>query len=141
MRYWARAHQNDAAQGWMYVTLARTLVEDQKQEEAVEAFEDAVRNKALRAPQDLLLFADFLLKLNKPERAIDFYRQALKSGPSPIEAEWARVQIMLNPDGKDRKEVRPTGIFADAEFTDPLFHRAVGAMRIGLQSAIVKEGE
>ena len=141
MRHWMRAHQKDAAYGWMYVTLARTLAEDQKPKEAAAAFEDALRNNALRAPQDLLLYADLLLKLNKPERAVDLYRQVLKSGPDSAEAEWARVQIMLNPGAKDRKEDRPTGMLVEAEFHDPLFHRAAGAMQIGLQSAIVKEGE
>jgi TolA-binding protein len=141
MRHWMRAHPHDASHGWMSVTLARTLAEDQKQEEAAAAFEDALRNNVLRAPQDLLLYADLLLKLNKPERAVDVYRQVLRSGPNPAEAEWARVQIMLNPGGKNRKTDRPTDILADAEFHDPLFHRAAGAMRIGLQSTMVKEGE
>jgi TolA-binding protein len=141
MRHWMRAHQKDAAYGWMYATLARTLAEDQKPKEAAAAFEDALRNNALRAPQDLLLYADLLLKLNKPERAVDLYRQVLKSGPDSAEAEWARVQIMLNPGAKDRKEDRPTGMLVEGEFHDPLFHRAAGAMQIGLQSAIVKEGE
>ncbi|HSL01976.1 MAG TPA: tetratricopeptide repeat protein [Nitrospiraceae bacterium] len=141
MRHWTRAHPHDAAHGWMYVTLARTLAEDQKQEEAVSAFEDALRNHALRAPQDLLLYADLLLKLKKPERAVDVYRQVLKSGPDPAEAEWARVQIMLNPGGKNRKADRSTDMLADAEFHDPLFRRAAGAMQIGLQSTMVKEGE
>ena len=141
MRHWMRARPHDAAHGWMYVTLARTLAEDQKREEAAAAFEDALRNNALRAPQDLLLYADLLLKLNKPERAVDFYRQVLKAGPDSMEAEWARVQIVLNPEGKNRQGTQTRVVAPDAAFDDPLLHRAAGAMQIGLQSAIVKEGE
>ena len=141
MRQWTRVHPRDAAQGWIYVTLARTLAEDQKREEAAAAFEDALRNNVLRAPQDLLLYGDLLLKLNKPERAVDLYRQALKAGPDPAEAEWARVQIMLNPGAKDRQGARSGAMVPDADFDDPLLHRAAGAMQIGLQAAMAKEGE
>ncbi len=140
LRHWTRAHSRDTAHSWMYVTLARALAEDQQQEAAAAAFEDALRNNALRAPQDLLLYADLLLKLNKPERAEALYRQVLTSRPDPIEAEWAQVQIVLNFGGKTRKEIRSTGVFEDVEFHDPLFHRAAGAMQIGFQSAIGKEG-
>jgi TolA-binding protein len=141
MRHWTRLHLRDAAQGWIYVTLARTLAEDQRRQEAAAAFEDALRNNALRAPQDLLLYADLLLKLNKPGRAVDLYRQALKAGPDPAEAEWARVQIMLNTEAKNRQGARSGAMAPDGEFDDLLLHRAAGAMQIGLQAAMVKEGE
>jgi tetratricopeptide (TPR) repeat protein len=142
MRHWTRRlHLRDTAQGWIYVTLARTLAEDQRRQESAAAFEDALRNNALRAPQDLLLYADLLLKLNKPGRAVELYRQALKAGPDLAEAEWARVQIMLNPEAKNRQEAWSGAMASDAEFDDPLLHRAAGAMQIGLQAALVKEGE
>ena len=141
MRQWTRLHPRDAARGWVYVTLARTLAEDQKREEAAAAFEDALRNNVLRAPQDLLLYADLLLKLNKPERAVDLYRQVLKAGPDPAEAEWARVQITLNSEDIHRQGVRSRAMIPDAEFDDPLLHRAARAMQTGLQAAMVKEGE
>ena len=141
MRQWTRLHPRDAAHGWIYVTLARTLAEDQKREAAAAAFEDALRNNILRAPQDLLLYADLLLKLNKQERAVDLYRQVLKAGPDPAEAEWARVQIMLNPGAKNRQGARSRAMVPDTDFDDPLLHRAAGAMQIGLQAAMVKEGE
>ena len=140
LRRWTQAHPRDNAHSWMYVILARALAEDQKPEAAAAAFEDALRNNALRTPQDLLFYADLLLKL-KPERAEALYRQVLTSRPDPLEAEWAQVQIMLNSGGKTRKEGSPMGVSEDAEFHDPLFHRAAGAMRIGLQSAIGKEGQ
>ena len=140
LRHWTRAHHRDTAHSWMYVTLARALAEDQQQEAAAAAFEEALRNNALHTPQDHLLYADLLLKLNKPERAEALYRQVLTSRPDPIEAEWAQVQIVLNFGGKTRKEGRPTDVFEDAEFHDPLFHRAAGAMQIGFKSAIGKEG-
>ena len=69
-----------------------------------------------------------------------FTDRYLKSGPEPIEAEWAQVQIVLNAGDKTRKEGRPAGGVKEAEFHDPLFHRAAGAMQIGLKSAIGKEG-
>ena len=142
MRRWTRVyHPRDASQGWIYVTLARTLAEDQKREEAAAAFEDALRNNALRAPQDLLLYADLLLKLNKPERAVDLYRKVLKAGPDLAETEWARVQIMLNSEANNRQGARSEAMASDAEFDDPLLHRAAGAMQLGLQAALVKEGE
>ena len=140
MRRWTRAHPRDTAHRWMYVSLAQALVADKKLEEAATAFEEALKNNALRAPQDLLQYADLLLKLHKPERAEDLYRQVLKSGPDPMEAEWAQVQILLNAGDKNRKEGRPAGGLKDAEFQDPLFHRAAGAMQISLKSAIGKEG-
>ena len=141
MRRWMRVRPRDASQSWVYVTLARTLAEDQKREEAAATFEEALRNKALRAPQDLLLYADLLLKLNKPERAVELYRQVLKAGPDPAEAEWARVQIMLNPEAENRQGPPSSPMAPDAEFDDPLLHRAAGAMQRGLQAAMVKEGE
>ncbi|NWF72826.1 MAG: tetratricopeptide repeat protein [Nitrospirae bacterium] len=141
MKRWARLQPRDAAQGWIDVTLARTLAEEQKHEEAVEVFERALRNDALRAPQDLLLYADLLVKLNKPERAADLYRQALKAGPDQPAAEWARVQIALNSAAKDGQEPRPRAMASDADFDDPLLHRVAGAVQIGLQAAMVKEGE
>ena len=141
MRRWTRVHPRDAAQGWIYVTLARTLAEDQKHEEAAAVFEGALRNNALRAPQDLLLYADLLVKLNNQERAADLYSQALKAGPDPAEAEWARVQILLNPGGTNRQGVRSEARATDAHFNDPLLHRAAGAMQIGLQASRAKEGE
>jgi TolA-binding protein len=141
MRHWTRSQPRDAARGWIYVTLARTLADDQKREEAAAAFEDALRNNVLRAPQDLLLYADLLLQLNKPERAVDLYRQVLKAGPDPTEAEWARVQIMLNPETKNRQGTRSRVMVPEAEFDDPLLHRAAGAMQIGLQAAMAKEGD
>ena len=100
-----------------------------------------MRNNALRAPKDLLLYADLLLKLYQPERAVDLYRQVLKAGPDPMEAEWARVQIMLNSGDKNRKGAQSRAVASDADFDDPLLHRAAGAMQIGLQAAMVKEGE
>jgi len=141
MRHWMRVHPHDVAQGWVYVTLARTLAEDQKREEAAAAFEDALRNNVLRAPQDLLVYADLLLKLNKPERAVDLYRQVLKAGPDSAEAEWARVQIVLNPEAGNRQGTRSRAMAPAAEFDDPLLHRAAGAMQISLQAAMAKEGE
>jgi tetratricopeptide (TPR) repeat protein len=141
LRHWTKAPRQDAAHGWMYVTLARTLAEDQKQEEAATAFEDAMKHHALHEPQDLLLYADLLLKLNKHDQAMDIYRRVLKSGPSPAEADWAQVQIVLNHGNTNPNEAKPTDIRADAEFYDPLFRRAAGAMQIGLKAANVKEGE
>lgn len=140
MRQWIGLHPRNAARGWIYVTLARTLAEDQKGQEAAAAFEDAVGHNVLRASQDLLLYADLLMSLNKPERAVDLYRQALKAGPSPAEAEWARAQIILNPEAKNRKEVRSTVMAADEEFGDPLLHRAAAAMQTGLRATMEKEG-
>jgi TolA-binding protein len=141
MRQWMRLHPRDTAHSWFYVTLARTLAEGQKREEAAKAFEDALRNNAIRTPQDLLLYADLLMKMNKPERAVDLYRQVLKAGPVPAEAEWARAQIMMNPGSKNRQEARSSGIVPSTDFDDSLLHRAVGAIQIGLQAAMVKEGE
>jgi TolA-binding protein len=141
MRYWTRLQPRDAARGWFYVTLARTLAEDQKREEAAAAFEDALRNNVLHAPNDLLLYADLLLQLNKPDQAVDLYRQVLKSGPDTAEAEWARVQIMLNSVDKNRQGTRSKAMISAEEFDDPLLHRAAGAMQIVLHSAMAKEGE
>ena len=140
MRQWMRLHPRDTARGWIFVTLARTLAEDQKQEEAAAAFEDALRNNVLRAPQDLLLYADLLMRLNKPERAVALYRQVLKAGPGSAEAEWARAQIMLNPEAKNRKGSRATVMVPDAEFDDPLLYRAAAAMQTGLRATMEKEG-
>jgi TolA-binding protein len=140
MRQWIRSHPRDAARGWIYAKLARTLAEDQKREEAAAAFEDALRNNVLRAPQDLLLYADLLMRLNKPERAVDLYQQVLKAGPGPAEAEWARAQIILNPEAKNRKGLRSTVLVADAGFDDPLLHRAAAAMQTGLRATMEKEG-
>ena len=141
MRRWMKSHPRDAAQGWMYVTLARTLAEDQKHEEAIEAFETALRSQALRAPQDILLYADLLMKLNRQERAADLYSQVLQAGPDPAEAEWARAQILLNPVVKNRRGAQSRSMAQDAGFQDPLLHRAAGAMQIGIQTSRVKEGE
>ena len=96
---------------------------------------------ASRAPQDLLSYADLLLQLNQPERAVDLYRLVLKSGPDSAEAEWARVQIMLNLGAKNRTGAQTSAMPPDAEFTDPLFHRAAGALQIGLRAAKANEGE
>lgn len=141
MRHWTQGHPRDGAQGWVHVALARTLAEDQKHEEAAVAFEDALRNNALRAPQDLLLYADLLVKMKKPERAVEMYRQVLKSGPDPAEAEWARTQIILNTEGANRQGVQSTTMEPDEKFVDPLLHRAAGARQRGLQAVTVKEGE
>lgn len=141
MRHWTKLHPRDAAQGWMSLTLARTLLEEQKREEAAAAFENALRNNVLRAPQDLLLYADLLLHMNQSERAVDLYRLVLKSGPDSAEAEWARVQITLNLGTKNRTGAQTSAMAANEEFTDPLFHRAAGAMQIGLQAVMAKEGE
>jgi hypothetical protein len=100
-----------------------------------------LRNNVLREPQDLLLYADLLLQLKQPERALDLYRQVLKSGPDPAEAEWARVQIMLNLGGKNRNGAGSSASASAAEFDDPLFHRAAGAKQIGLQAVMENEGE
>lgn len=141
MKHWAKLRPREAAQGWMSLTLARTLLEEQKREEAAAAFENALRSNILRAPQDLLVYADLLLQLNQPERALDLYRQVLKSGPGPAEAEWARVQIMLNFGGKNRSGAGFIAGAPDAQFDDPLFNRVVGAKQIGLQAVMEKEGE
>ncbi len=141
MRHWTKLRPRDAAQGWMSLTLARTLLEEQKREEAAAAFENALRNNILREPQDVLLYADLLLQLNQPERAVDLYRLVLKSGPDSAEAEWARVQIMLNLGAKNHTGAQRSAMAPDAEFTDPLFHRAAGAMQTGFQGAKANEGE
>jgi TolA-binding protein len=141
MRHWTKLHPRDAAQGWMSLTLARTLLEEQKREEAAAVFENALRNNVLREPQDVLSYADLLLQLNHREHAVELYRQVLKAGPNSIEAEWARVQIMLNPEAKNPQGVRSSATAPDAEFTDPLFHRAAGAMQTGLQATKANEGE
>lgn len=141
MRHWTKLRPRDVAQGWMSLTLARTLLEEQKRGEAAASFENALRNNILRAPQDLLLYADLLLQLNQPERAVDLYRLVLKSGPDSAEAEWARVQIMLNLGAKNRTGAQTSAKAPDAEFTDPLFHRAAVALQTGLQGAKANEGE
>jgi tetratricopeptide (TPR) repeat protein len=140
MRQWLHFHPRDATQGWIFVKLARTLAEDQKPQAAAAVFEDALRNNVLRAPQDLLLYADLLMKLNMPERAVDLYRQLLKAGPSLAEAEWARVQIMLNPEAKNRTGPSSTVVETDQDFGDPLLHRAAAAMQTALRATMEKEG-
>ena len=141
MRHWSKLHPRDAAQGWMSLTLARTLLEEQKREEAAAVFENALQNNVLREPQDLLSYADLLLQLNHREHAVELYRQVLKAGPNSKEAEWARVQIMLNPEAKNPQGARSSATAPDVEFTDPLFHRAAGAMQTGLQATKANEGE
>ena len=141
MRHWTRLRPRDAAQGWIYVTLARTLAEDQRPEEAAVAFEDALRNNVLREPQDLVRYADLLLKLNKLERAVDLYRQVLKAGPESAEAEWARVQITLNSGAKNSQEAQSRTMAPATEFEDPLLHRAAAAMQTGLRATMEREGE
>jgi TolA-binding protein len=141
MRHWTKLHPRDAAQGWMFLTLARTLLEEQKREEAAAVFENALRNNVLREPQDVLSYADLLVQLNHREHAVELYRQVLKAGPNSIEAEWARVQIMLNPEAKNPQGAQSSATAPDAEFTDPLFHRAAGAMQTGLQATKAYEGE
>jgi tetratricopeptide (TPR) repeat protein len=125
----------------MSLTLARTLLEEQKREEAAAVFENALQNNVLREPQDLLSYADLLLQLNHREHAVELYRQVLKAGPNSKEAEWARVQIMLNPEAKNPQGARSSATAPDVEFTDPLFHRAAGAMQTGLQATKANEGE
>ena len=140
MRQWLHFHPRDATQGGIFVKLARTLAEDQKPQAAAAVFEDALRNNVLRAPQDLLLYADLLMKLNMPERAVDLYRQVLKAGPGLAEAEWARVQIMLNPEAKNRTGPSSTVVETDQDFGDPLLHRAAAAMQTALRATMEKEG-
>lgn len=141
MRHWTKLHPRDAAQGWMFLTLARTLLAEQKREEAAAVFENALRNNVLREPQDVLSYADLLIQLNHREHAVELYRQVLKAGPNSIEAEWARMQIMLNPEAKNPQGAQSSATAPDAEFTDPLFHRAAGAMQTGLQATKAYEGE
>jgi TolA-binding protein len=141
IKHWTKSHPRDAAQGWMSLTLARTLLEEQRREEAAEVFENALRNNVLRGPQDVLLYADLLVQLNQAARAVDLYRLALKSGPDSAMAEWARVQIMLNLGADNRKEARLNAMAPDEQFTEPLFHRAAGAVHVGLQAPMVNEGE
>lgn len=141
MRHWTKLHPQDTAQGWMSLTLARTLLEVQKREEAAAVFENALRNNILRDPQDVLLYADLLVQLNQPARAVDLYRLALKSEPDSATAEWARVQIALNLGVNNRKEGQLNAMAPDEKFTDPLFHRVARAVHIGLQAANPSEGE
>ncbi|MBI5315270.1 MAG: tetratricopeptide repeat protein [Nitrospirae bacterium] len=141
LKRWARLEPRDAAQDWIYVTLARTLAEDQQPEEAVAAFERAWRHNALRAPHDILLYADLLVKLHQPERAADLYKEALKAGPDQPAAEWARVQLAMNSAAKDGKEPGPRAVASEAGFDDPLLHRVAAAVQISLQAAMGKEGE
>jgi tetratricopeptide (TPR) repeat protein len=141
MRHWTRLRPRDAARGWIYVTLARTLAEDQRPVEAAAAFEDALRNKVLREPQDLVRYADLLLKLNKLERAVDLYRQVLKAGPESAEAEWARVQITLNSEAKNPQEAQSRTMAPAEAFEDPLLHRAAAAMQTALRATMEREGE
>ena len=42
---------------------------------------------------------------------------------------------------KNRKETRSGPAASETDFDDPLLHRAAGAMQVGLQAAIAKEGE
>ena len=141
LRQWARLHPRDTAHNWIYATLARTLAEDRKREEAAAAFEEALRHDALRSPQDYVLYADLLTKMNKLERAAELYSRVLKAWPGSAEAEWARAQIMMNPGSKNRHGSRSKDMGPDTDFDDPLLHRVVGAIQIGFQAAMVKEGE
>jgi TolA-binding protein len=141
MRHWTRLRPRDAARGWIYVMLARTLAEDQRPVEAAAAFEDALRNNVLREPQDLVRYADLLLKLNKLERSVDLYRQVLKAGPESAEAEWARVQITLNSEAKNPQEAQSRTMAPAEEFEDPLLHRAAAAMQTALRATMESEGE
>jgi tetratricopeptide (TPR) repeat protein len=144
LKRWARLEPHDAAQDWIYVMLARALAEDQRTEEAATVFERAWRHHWLRAPQDILLYADLLVKLHQPERAADLYKEALKARPGQPEAEWARVQLAMNSVTKDGKEPRSRDVVAvvsEAGFDDPLLKRVAGAVQIGLQAAMGKEGE
>jgi len=141
MKRWVRVRPRDAAQGWAYVMLARTLAEDQRLEEAAAVFERAWRNNILRAPQDILLYADLLVKLKNLERAAELYKRALKAAPDQSAAEWARLQLALNPAAKDGKESGLRVMPPDGGFDDPLLHRAAGAVQIGQQATMAKEGE
>ena len=141
MRQWERLHPRDPAYNWIYVTLARTLARDRKREEAVAAFEEAVRHDALRTPQDYLLFADLLAQMNKSERAAELYSQVFKTWPGSAEAEWARAQLIMISGSKHRHGNRSKDVGAAAEFDDPLLHRTVEASQVGLKTSMVKEGE
>jgi hypothetical protein len=48
---------------------------------------------------------------------------------------------MLNPEAKNPQGARSSATAPDAEFTDPLFHRAAGAMQTSLQATKSNEGE
>jgi hypothetical protein len=48
---------------------------------------------------------------------------------------------MLNSGDKNPKGAQSIAVVPDTDFDDPLLHRAAGAMQIGLQAAMVKEGE
>ena len=141
MRRWVRLHPLDAAQGWVYMTLARTLAAGEKWEEAAAVFETALQQGALRASPDILLYADLLVRLNRPDRAAELYKAALKAEPDHREAEWARAQLVLNSALKSGKGLKSEAMVSDAGFDDPLLNRAAGAMRIGLHAAMVGEEE
>jgi len=141
MQQWGRWHPRDAAYNWIYVTLARTLAEDRRREEAAAAFEEAVLHDALRTPQDYLLFADLLAQMNKSERAAELYSQVFKTWPGSTEAEWARAQFIMMSGSKHRRDNRSKDVGTAAKFDDPLLHRTVEALQVGLQTSMVKEGE
>mgnify|MGYP001564600496 CR=1 FL=1 len=140
MRQWLHFHPRDSARGWMHMKLARTLMEERKLEEAAVVFDDAVRNSTLLAPQDLLLFADLLTAMKKPQRALELYRQVLSARPEPAQAEWARVQIMQNLGAKKHTGPPLAQLMPGAETVDPLLHRAAAAMQTGLRATMEKEG-
>lgn len=138
MRQWIRLHPRESAAGWMHMKLARTLMEERKPEEAAGVFENALRSNIPLAAQDLLLFADLLTAMKKPQRALEFYRQVLTARPEPAQAEWARVQIMQNLGTKKNAVPR---LMPGAEPVDPLLHRAAAAIQAGLRATSEKEGE
>ncbi len=141
MRQWLRRHPRDSAAGWMHVKLARTLMEERKPEEAGAVFDEALHNHILLAPQDLLLFADLLTAMKRPQRAVELYRQVLTARPEPAQAEWARVQIMQNLGTKQPVVPSLTRSSPGAESYDSLLHRAAAAMQTGLRATLQKEGE
>jgi len=141
MRAWLQAHPKDAGRGRVQLSLARTLAEDGKAEEALAAFNEAAKTGALRHNDDRLLMADLLTQQRSHQQALELYRQVLASHPDPEAGEWAKVQVVRNlaarpPGHADRKPSEP---LSPAE--DLLLSRAASAIHNSSRFAKAEEGD
>ncbi|BCA54824.1 conserved exported protein of unknown function [Nitrospira sp. KM1] len=142
MRTWLRLHPNDRERASIQLMLARTLAEDRQPEEALAAFDEAVRAGTVSPTNDdRLVLADLLSHKHSPQRALELYRQVLTAHPEREEAAWAQLQIVRNLSGRrDTALARaiPTALSLGG---DPLLQRATTAIQGNPPDSLIEQGE
>jgi tetratricopeptide (TPR) repeat protein len=93
-RQWLQHHPHEQHRSEVLVKMASALAMVKRLDEAVMAYDEAVRLGAVLSPNDLMTYADLLHHLHHHDRALTLYQKALAVDLTSDQIAWIQFQIV-----------------------------------------------